>query len=296
MRPLRVLPVACGLGAPPWAASGCAAGADALLDRLLETGLIRALDTQAGPVRLSPALIPEKLPRREALARLCTNLADRVAEAIAAHELPLVLGGDHAIAAGTWRGAARNSPGPFGLLWIDAHMDAHRPEDSASGNWHGMPLAALLGSGAPEFTTIPGPSPDPAHICIVGARSYESSELAYLYGKHVRIFGMAEIRRKGLDQVMKEALARVRRDRSAWGLSLDLDALDPADAPGVSTPAARGLRGTELAAALAGLARDPRLTALEIVEYYPERDEAQRTATLSSALIAALLRPDVPAP
>lgn len=292
MRPLCVLPVACGLGAPPWAAKACAAGAEALL----EAGLIRAVEEQTCLVRLSPVLRPEPLPRREALARLGKNLADRVAEVVAVHELPLVLGGDHAIAAGTWRGAARQQAGPFGLLWIDAHMDAHRPEDSPSGNWHGMPLAALLGAGAPDFTAIPGPGPDPAHICIVGARSYESSELAYLCGKHVRIFGMAEIRRKGLPRVMKEALSRVRRGSAAWGLSLDLDALDPAEAPGVSTPAALGIRASELITALSGLAHDPLLTALEIVEYNPERDEAKRTASLATALIAALLRPDAPAP
>jgi arginase len=169
-------------------------------------------------------------------------------------------------------------------------MDAHRPEDSPSGNWHGMPLAALLGAGAPEFTTIPGTGPDPAHICIVGARSYESSELAYLCGRHVRIFGMAEIRRKGLAQVMAEALARVRQGSTAWGLSLDLDALDPAEAPGVSTPAADGIRGKDLTSALAGLAHDPQLSALEIVEYNPERDQEGRTAALALSLLGALLQ------
>ncbi|MDD5297519.1 MAG: arginase [Rhodocyclaceae bacterium] len=285
-KPLRILPVACGLGAPPWAAAGCATGAEALLS----AGMAQVAKSQGRTVRLSPPLRPPRLPRQEALAHLCRELADRVSAALEAGELPLVLGGDHAIAAGTWRGAARPTAGPFGLLWIDAHMDAHRPEDSPSGNWHGMPLASLLGSGAVDFTAIPGPSPDPAHICIVGVRSYESAELAYLCGRHVRIFGMSEIGRKGLPQVMHEALNRVRQGTRAWGLSLDLDAVDPSDSPGVSTPAAHGVTGAELVAALGGLARSPELAALELVEYNPERDENQRSALLALSLAASILR------
>jgi arginase len=284
-KPFRILPVASGLGAPPWAADGCAAGADALL----ATGMVHALEQQGVTVALSPTIVPDAIARREALAVLCRNLADRVESAIEAGELPLILGGDHAIAAGTWRGATRNLEGSFGLLWIDAHLDAHTPDDTPSGNWHGMPLAALLGSGAREFTAIAGHGPDPAHVCIVGVRSYESSELGYLCGRHVRIFGMSEIRRKGLPEVMREALARVCRGTTAWGLSLDLDAMSPSDAPGVSTPAENGMDASELVAALKGLARFPGLLAIEVVEYNPKQDQAGRTAALVLTLMKAML-------
>lgn len=282
--PLRLLPVACGLGAPAFAAEACAHSAQALLD----AGLVPALVACGREVQIAPFLVPPRAEHPHALAALCRDLDDQVAAALADDTQPLVIGGDHSIAAGTWRGASRQRSEPLGLLWLDAHMDAHTPQDSPSGNWHGMPLASLLGAGDPMLTTLPGTGPSPHHTALLGVRSYEDSELLQLFDKHVRIFGMAEIRRKGLCTAMREALGRVRQHTAAWGLSLDLDVLDPGQTTGVSTPAANGLAFDDLATALQGLGQDPRLGVVELVEYNPSRDPTGQTARQAIALLAAL--------
>lgn len=291
-RSLCIIPVACGLGGPSWAKRGCAAGAQSLLD----AGLLDGLNALGCIYRLLPPLSSANLPHADALAPLCRQLADVVERVIEAGELPLVLGGDHAIAAGTWRGASRKQAAPFGLLWLDAHLDAHTPTDSISGNRHGMPLASLLGDDVPDFAGIPGPGPDARHISLVGSRSFEAPEVERLYQHHVRIFGMSEIRHKGLSRVMKAALERVQTGTSGWGVSLDLDALDPSEAPGVSTPAATGLSSGEMINELLGIGYDRHLSAIEIVEYNPLQDREGKTAHLARILLQALFQPTTSLP
>jgi len=226
------------------------------------------------------------------VARHNGALADAVAKAMAARSLPVVIGGDHAIAMGTWGGVARAMRrAPFGLIWMDAHLDAHTIATTPSMNAHGMSAAVLLGHGTPEFLAVGRAVIRPEHLCYIGVRSYEVAEWALLRRLGVRIFYMEEVRERGLAAVIADALAIVTRGTCGFGLTIDLDGFDPADVPGVGLPVANGLRGTETSAVLRGIARDPRMRALEIVEYAPALDRTHRTAELVLALLSSALAP-----
>ncbi|MBU1264181.1 MAG: arginase [Gammaproteobacteria bacterium] len=227
-----------------------------------------------------------------AVAALGERLAHEVAAVLQAGHFPLVVGGDHSCAIGTWSGVHHVlvDRGPVGLIWIDAHMDSHTFATTPSGQIHGMPLAALLGHGEAALTAIDGPEAKlrPEHVCLIGVRSYEAGEAALLQRLGVRVFGMDEIRRRGLSAVFAEALAIVRNGTAGFGVSVDLDALDPEEEPGVTTPVAGGLRRAELAAALSQLRGDPVFVAMEIVEYNPRRDRDRATADAAAALVDAI--------
>lgn len=289
MRPIRILGAASGLGAPD---PGCAGGPDAfqaspLLPQLVKLGLDIAWHKT-----LHPAATDAPLP---AIQHLSEELARESAACSAANTLPLTIGGDHSCAIGTWSGAARELKphGPLGLVWIDAHMDSHTPETTPSGAIHGMPLAALLGYGAPELVGIGGFSPkvQPRHLCLVGVRSYEAGEAELLRQLGVRVFFMAEVKRRGIGAVMKDALAIARNGSAGYGISIDLDAFSPQESPGVGTPVQDGLHHLELDRVLRGIANDPQLVALELAEYNPQRDIAGRTLKLIGDLLAAIVRP-----
>ncbi len=220
-------------------------------------------------------------------------LASRTEEFVARGRVPLVLGGDHSCAIGTWKGAARAlaSRGSLGLIWIDAHMDAHTAQTTRSGRVHGMPLACLIGHGDPRLTAIAGGARlDPQRVCLVGVRSFETGEAALLRQLGVRVFFMHEIARRGLHGVMTDAVA-IAGSGGAYGISLDLDALDPRDAPCVGSPVAGGIRGPDLLRSFSRIGRDPALAGLEVVEYNPHRDRGGATARLASDAITALLAP-----
>ncbi|MBT9538384.1 arginase [Thiobacillus sp.] len=227
-----------------------------------------------------------------AVAALSARLAAEVATVLAAGHFPLVVGGDHSCAIGTWSGVHRAlaGRGPIGLIWIDAHMDSHTFDTTPSGQIHGMPLACLLGHGETALTAIEGTEAKlrPEHVCLIGVRSYEAGEAALLQRLGVRVFAMDEIRRRGLLAVFDEALAIVRHGTAGFGVSVDLDALDPDEEPGVGTPAPGGLRRAELAGALSRLRGDPAFVAMEIVEYNPRRDRGHVTADAAGALVDAV--------
>jgi arginase len=227
-----------------------------------------------------------------AVATLGTLLAAEVEAVLQAGHFPLVVGGDHSCAIGTWSGVHRvlTDKGPLGLIWIDAHMDSHTFATTPSGQIHGMPLAVLLGHGEAALTTIDGPEAKlhPEHVCLIGVRSYEVGEAALLHRLGVRVFDMDEIRRRGLAAVFDEALAIVRQGTAGFGVSVDLDALDPMEEPGVGSPVPGGLRRADLAAALTHLRNDPAFVAMEIVEYNPRRDRGHATADAAGALVDAI--------
>lgn len=227
-----------------------------------------------------------------AVAALGERLAAKVETVLQAGHFPLVVGGDHSCAIGTWSGVHRTlvDRGPIGLIWIDAHMDSHTFATTPSGQIHGMPLAVLLGHGDAALTSIGGAEAKllPAHVCLIGVRSYEAGEAALLREMGVRVFGMDEVRRRGLAVVFDEALAIAQRGTAGFGVSVDLDALDPDEEPGVTTPVPGGLARAELAAALARLRDEPGFVAMEIVEYNPRRDRGYATADAAGALIRAI--------
>lgn len=228
----------------------------------------------------------------EEVAEVNGALCRAVCEAMEAGRFPVVLGGDHSIAMGTWGGVARGlGRAPFGLLWFDAHLDAHTVATTPSMNPHGMPAAVLLGHGEPDFLAIGGGALRPEHLCYIGARSFEPGEQALLERLGVRIFYMDEVHRRGLGSVVEEALQIVTDGTVAFGVTIDLDGFDPLDAPGIGLKEPNGLRRGEMLDALGQIARRPDLCALEIVEYIPEFDEGMRTARLVRDLVAAALVP-----
>ncbi len=286
LRPVHCLGIASDLGT---SLPGCAEAPEILHQAGFAAELSRTGRQTLWRATLEP---PAAGDREERVAVLCERLAEEVGATLAAGALPLVLGGDHACAIGTWRGAARAlaERGPLGLIWIDAHLDAHTPGTTPSGNLHGMPLACLLGEGDPRLAA--GPPLDPRHVCVLGARSWEPEEAALLARLGVRVISNADVRRRGLAAALDEARCIAGAGTAGYGLTLDLDAVDPLDAPGVGTPVETGLAAAELLAALRRLRGDPRLVALEIAEYNPRLDAAGRTARLVAAVAAAALAPN----
>jgi arginase len=290
MRPLDLIPVPSALGAPD---AGTTEGPEALRQAglpaaLHHAGLVAHWQSPVRPHRLPEA--HDEAARWSALNALCTDLSDRVSASVRGNRMPLVIGGDHAIAAGTWRGVASALHGSLGLLWLDAHLDAHTPEDSVSANPHGMPLALLLGDGP---LPLAHPTLSPAHVCVVGCRSWELPERGRLLRYGVRIIDQAEIAQRGLPSVLEEALDIVSEGTAGFGLSVDLDVFDPSDAPGVNSPVSGGTSPEQWFAALQGLARHPDCRALELVECDGRRDkqgdQPGRTAALGCRLMETLL-------
>lgn len=239
-------------------------------------------------------LFAADVPVRSEIARiadLCRRLADEVGQTLSAGEFPLIIGGDHSIAVGTWSGVARVAGAPIGLLWIDAHLDSHTPETTYSGAVHGMPLACLLGRGDKRLLAIgrPGPQLSVAHTVVLGPRSYETEEMDFLRGMGVRIIESSEIAERGFAACLQEAIAIVSAAPAGFGVTLDLDAIDPDSAPGVGSPEPDGLWDGDVLAAVAELATRSGLQALEIAEYNPDRDWQGRTARLIAELIAEML-------
>ncbi len=231
--------------------------------------------------------------RTSAIAGLNSRLAQKVQESLAARQFPFVVGGDHTCAIGTWSGVRQwlGHRGSLGLIWIDAHMDSHTFATTPSGALHGMPLACLLGYGEKELIGIGTPDPklQPEHVCLLGVRSFEEGEAALLKRLGVRVIGMQEIRQRGLAETLAEAMAIAGSGTAGYGVSVDLDVLDPAEEPGVGSPEPDGLLCHELEQALGRLRHDPALVAMEIVEYNPYHDRGELTAKAAGALFRAVL-------
>jgi arginase len=281
---LRIIGAASGLGAQD---RGCADGPVAFHRSQAWHELARLPRVDWGCT-----LFPPELPGRgpvERIARLCHDLADEVARASAEGCFPLVLGGDHSVAIGTWSGAARAAGGPLGMLWIDAHLDSHTPETSYSGALHGMPLACLLGRGDKRLLGmgIPGAQLDPRHVAVIGPRSFEPEESELLARLGVTVFSAEMLVERGFADCMAQAVAIVAGAPHGFGISLDLDAFDPETVPGVGSPEPDGIPVRELLAGLQEMVERPQLRACEIVEYNPDRDHHGVTARLIAGLIGA---------
>jgi arginase len=275
---------------------GCAA-APAVLIPLVQARL-RACGAEAlaGPIL---STWPTERRKQLAVSRLCGLLASAVAESLRHARLPCVIGGDHSCAGGTWTGVARalhersnsnsNGRSALGLVWIDAHMDAHTPATSHTGRLHGMPLAWLLGQDDDPLHGLASGVIQPQHVCLVGVRSFEREEKARLESLGVRVIHMNEVRRRGVDAAIEEAIGIASRGTEAYGISIDLDVVAPEEAPGVGTPVAGGIIGAELARALARIGGGARLAAVELVEYLPRLDRDGCSARVAVELIAAAL-------
>lgn len=228
----------------------------------------------------------------EKISYLCQQLAEQVAHLTREKKFFVVLGGDHSSAIGTWSGAshALKKEGSLGLIWVDAHMDSHTPQTSETGNIHGMPLACLLGQGASEFIHILDKSAklNPENVSLIGVRSFEPGEEALLKKLNVRVFLMDEIKQRGLEAVMQEAIQRASHHTAGFGISIDVDSIDPQDAPGTGVAEPGGISGQELCNALSLLAEHPKLIGAEIAEFDPSRDKQHLTEKLISSFILSL--------
>lgn len=225
----------------------------------------------------------------ELVAEKNTKLAEEVDEVVKLGAFPLILGGDHSIAIGTIAGVAKHYQN-LGVIWYDAHGDLNTAETSPSGNIHGMPLAVSLGLGHPMLTEIGGyfPKIKPDNIVIIGARALDDGEKELISKMGIKVYTMHEIDRLGMAKVMDEAISYLKETTDGVHLSLDLDGLDPNDAPGVGTPVLGGISYRESHLAMEMLAEAGIITSAEFVEVNPILDEKNKTATVAVALIGSL--------
>jgi arginase len=245
------------------------------------------------------APIPETQIERDPLkkyvreiARVCQKLYQQVYQAHEEDALPVVLGGDHSLAAGSVGASADFAASrghEIGLLWIDAHGDMNTPSTTTTGNVHGMPLAALIGPEPAELSKIGARSPKVRadRTVILGVRNLDLQERERIKDAGVHVFTMKDIDRDGIAVVMERALAILSRDTDGIHVSFDVDVCDPAIAPGVGTPVKGGLDYREAHMVMELIADSQRLLALDIVEVNPILDSQNQTATLAVELVAS---------
>lgn len=224
------------------------------------------------------------------IAATCTRTAEAVVQTLEDGMTPLVLGGDHSIAAGSISGVAefyRRRGEKIGVVWIDAHSDINTPETSPSGNVHGMPLAALLGLGPEPLSTLYGYAPkvSPENTVLIGVRDIDEAERDNIRRAGVgKVYTMRDIDERGMRGVMEEALQAAAQGTAGYHVSLDMDWIDPEDAPGVGTPVRGGATYREAHLAMEIIADHGRLLSFEMVEVNPILDEHNRTADLAVQL------------
>lgn len=224
------------------------------------------------------------------IAETCKGLAETVRKTLEADLLPLVLGGDHSIAVGTMAGVAsyfHKQSKRVGMIWLDAHGDMNTPESSPSGNVHGMPLASIMGYGPAELIELAGVKPmvEPRNVVLVGVRDLDSKERRLMKESGVHVFTMRDIDERGMREVMAEALRFAGDDTAGTAISLDMDFVDPSDAPGVGTPVRGGVTYREAHLAMEMIADSRSMVSFELVEINPVIDLHNTTATLGVELV-----------
>ena len=251
-----------------------------------------------GDMRLnSPDTVPEehvKLKYLPEISNACEQLSAEVEGILDSGELPLVLGGDHSIAIGSFAGIAsyfQKKQETIGLIWFDAHADMNTPETTPSGNIHGMPLAALLGYGAPELTNIAGFATklDPRLCAHVGARDIDAGERELIKKLGMRFFTMREIDERGMSACMDDAIHIASGGSAGYGVTFDVDVLDPVVAPGSGTLVRGGLTYREAHLGMEKIAEAGGMRSLEIVEINTALDVNNKTAELGVELILSAL-------
>jgi arginase len=250
--------------------------------------------TEGGNIRVeiaeTEALGNERARYLEQIAETCTRTAEAVVRTLEEGRTPLVLGGDHSVAAGSISGVSHfyhRRGERIGVVWIDAHSDINTPESSPSGNVHGMPVAALLGLGPERLATIFGYAPKiaPENMVLIGMRSVDRGERENIRRAGLKhVYTMRDIDERGMRAVMEEALAAAGQGTAGYHVSLDMDWIDPEDAPGVGTPVPGGATYREAHLAMEILSDHGRMTSFEMVEVNPILDEHNRTAELAAQL------------
>ena len=251
-----------------------------------------------GDLRLQrPRTFPqegEKLKYVSEITDACEQLAHEVEDILSSENFPIIVGGDHSIAIGSFAGAAsyyRKQDKTLGLIWFDAHADMNTPESTPSGNIHGMPLATLLGYGTPELVNVAGFAPklDPQLCAHVGARDIDAGEKELIARLGVRFFTMREIDERGMNACMDDAIAIASSGTGGYSVTFDVDALDPGDAPGSGTLVRGGLTYREAHLGMEKIAEAGGMRSLEIVEINTALDVNNKTAELGVELILSAL-------
>jgi arginase len=228
------------------------------------------------------------------ITHVCSSLHERALAILQRGGLPIVLGGDHSVAAGSVSASSAFAQGqgkPVGLIWVDAHGDMNTPETTLSGNVHGMPLAALLGGTPDALATIGGftPKVQPASTVLVGVRNLDEREKAAVRKAGIHVFTMKDVDRQGIAAITEQALAHASAGTAGIHVSFDLDVCDPAIAPGVGTPVKGGLDYREAHMVMEMIADAGSLVALDLVEVNPVLDTQNATAILAAELAASAL-------
>lgn len=228
------------------------------------------------------------------IGEVCRKLYKAALETLKDEALPIVLGGDHSVAAGSVAASAawaREWGKPLGLLWIDAHGDMNTPETTTSGNVHGMPLASLLGPEPAELARIGGftPKVTPERTVLIGVRNLDPIERDRVIASKIHVFTMKEIDRAGIAAVAEQAIALAGRDAAGLHVSFDMDVCDPSIAPGVGTPVRGGLNYREAHMVMEMVADSGLLRAIDLVEINPILDAQNATAILGTELLLSAL-------
>jgi arginase len=232
------------------------------------------------PPRGSARYLPE-------IRDVCHSVETAVSDALADGEFPLVLGGDHSISIGSVRGACAERD--TGVLWLDAHGDFNTPASSPSGNVHGMAVAALFGRGSFGEMSWTRADLTANEVAMVGLRDLDPQERNALEESDIATYTMRDIDSRGLDAVVEEAIDQILEDVDRLHVSLDLDVLDPNEAPGVGTPVRGGMSYREAHTAMERIADTGVLRSMDIVEANPILDSHNRTAELGIDLLASAL-------
>ncbi len=294
-RKIALVFVGNGWGAPDMRTERGAAKAAQVLPKLLkeEHPEVFYMDFHS----LGSIKVVQKIPKREQeqrylqITQAVKSLSILVTDILKRGLFPIVIGGDHSIAIGTWSGVKlANLDRNFGLLWFDAHMDAHTIETSESHSAHGMPLSALLGYGYFEWANLGGITPKlyPQNLTQIGVRSFESGEEHFLAEQNVKVFFEEDVDVRGLAKVYEEAHNHVTRDTSYFGISIDIDVFDPSVAPGTGTTEKNGLELEALLPLIRGLRSDPNCLCLEIAEFNPDKDQNDKTLNLLTKLVTTV--------
>ena len=249
--------------------------------------------------------VPSPIPERKGagdphkryvkdIARVCQRLFQASLSSFSEGAMPIVLGGDHSLGAGSVAAASahlRKQGKALGLIWVDAHGDMNNPSSSGSGNVHGMPLAALLGSEPAELAHFAGPGPAilAKHTVLVGIRNLDEVEKQIVRASKVHVFTMKEIDRLGISEVMSRAIAIATKGTGGFHVSYDLDACDPTVAPGVGTPVKGGLSYREAHVVMESVAESGLMTSFDLVEVNPTLDIRNTTAELGTELALSAL-------
>ncbi|NRF93337.1 arginase [Paenibacillus frigoriresistens] len=231
----------------------------------------------------------EKLNYLKEISKVNNELCQVVTSEMTKGQFPLVLGGDHSIAIGTIKGVLQHV-NRLGVIWFDAHTDVNTEETTYSGNIHGMSLAVALGYGHSELVSIGSVEAKvkPENVVIIGARSIDLGERTFLKEKGIRVFTMHDIDRYGMRHVMEEALKIVTNGTDGVHLSLDIDGMDPTEAPGVGTPVSGGMSYRESHFAMEILYESNVLVSAEFVEVNPMLDQHNKTARTAVELIGSV--------